>query len=248
MCNACEYVNGSVHDSGQGDASRKLASYNVYEIGTNNLYHNWENYNSPGYGFHIYSSGSTSVSGNVVRFSRIHDNGGSPYQGTSFGILLSSGTGNQAYGNLVYGNTRGIAVDYRCTNCLVYNNTVYNNNKVGSLGAQPDAGIRLGGSGQANTTGTIIRNNIVYGHSTNGIRVGSGSGTIGHNHCDSSATGCATTGNPLFVDAAGKNFALKLGSPAIDRGPALSDVPPYDISGTFRPLGQGWDIGAYESW
>ena len=49
----------------------------------------------------------------------------------------------------------------------------------------------------------------------------------------------------LFVNAAANNYQLKAGSPAIDKGTALLDVP-YDILGVKRPQGSAWDIGCYE--
>ena len=41
------------------------------------------------------------------------------------------------------------------------------------------------------------------------------------------------------------NFALQDGSPCVDRGTARG-APPVDIQGIVRPLGRGYDMGAYE--
>ncbi len=49
----------------------------------------------------------------------------------------------------------------------------------------------------------------------------------------------------LFVDPTNNNYQLKPGSPAINAGASLLDVP-VDILGVARPQGIGWDIGAYE--
>jgi len=49
----------------------------------------------------------------------------------------------------------------------------------------------------------------------------------------------------LFVDAANNDYRLKAGSPALDAGASLADVP-EDLLGTARPQGSGWDIGCYE--
>jgi parallel beta-helix repeat protein len=49
----------------------------------------------------------------------------------------------------------------------------------------------------------------------------------------------------LFVNPATGNYQLKTGSPAIDAGASLTDVP-VDILGVKRPQGAAWDIGCYE--
>ena len=49
----------------------------------------------------------------------------------------------------------------------------------------------------------------------------------------------------LFVNAANNDYHLIAGSPAIDQGTVLADVL-YDLEGKPRPVGGGYDIGAYE--
>jgi hypothetical protein len=53
------------------------------------------------------------------------------------------------------------------------------------------------------------------------------------------------TTDPMFENAAGGDFRLKLGSPAINSGTATK-APATDIKGTARPQGSGYDRGAYE--
>jgi hypothetical protein len=56
----------------------------------------------------------------------------------------------------------------------------------------------------------------------------------------------SATPTSLFVYAAGGNFHLAAGSPAIDRGRTLGAVP-RDRDGNNRPVGVASDIGAYEA-
>lgn len=49
----------------------------------------------------------------------------------------------------------------------------------------------------------------------------------------------------LFIDAGNHDYHLASGSPAIDQGTVLGDVL-TDLEGHPRPVGAGYDIGAYE--
>jgi parallel beta-helix repeat protein len=49
----------------------------------------------------------------------------------------------------------------------------------------------------------------------------------------------------LFVNPAGNDYHLSSTSPAIDAGTA-TDAPSVDLEGNPRPVGKGFDIGAYE--
>ena len=55
----------------------------------------------------------------------------------------------------------------------------------------------------------------------------------------------STEGDPGFVNASGENYHLSSTSPCVDGGTA-SDAPITDYDGVSRPLGEGYDIGAYE--
>jgi hypothetical protein len=52
-------------------------------------------------------------------------------------------------------------------------------------------------------------------------------------------------GTDAFVDAAGHDYRLAAGAPAIDRGVSLPEVA-SDRIGASRPQGAGYDVGAYE--
>ncbi len=51
--------------------------------------------------------------------------------------------------------------------------------------------------------------------------------------------------NPLFVNPSTYDLRLQSGSPAVDAGTPLL-APLFDILGNIRPIGAGFDIGAYE--
>jgi len=53
------------------------------------------------------------------------------------------------------------------------------------------------------------------------------------------------TAEPIFVDPANRDFRQGAGSPGVDAGSPLS-APAYDIVGAPRPMGAGFDVGAYE--
>ena len=51
--------------------------------------------------------------------------------------------------------------------------------------------------------------------------------------------------NPLFVDASNGNLHLTLGSPCVDSG-MFDGAPDHDLDNNLRPVGNEYDIGAYE--
>ncbi len=64
------------------------------------------------------------------------------------------------------------------------------------------------------------------------------------------ANSFVTSASSLFVNAAAGNYRLISTSPAIDTGlSSLNSInaPATDLSGTVRPQGAGYDIGAYET-
>jgi len=100
-------------------------------------------------------------------------------------------------------------------------------------------------------TPPIVKNNIV--RSLNGvfgtiIITGSNTSQVSHNAITggSSVGSNVISSNPLFTNESGGVFTLQSSSPAIDVGTNLSAPYNVDKNGTQRPLGGGWDIGAYE--
>jgi parallel beta-helix repeat protein len=218
-----EFINCKSHDNGNTlEANTGLAGYGFYITGASNLIDRCEIYNNGGYGIHIYDSGSSIVSNNVVRYSRIYNNGTTGI--TSAGIILSSGSGNRAYNNLIYGNFGGIQISSSSRNGLAYNNTVFANKYWGIY--------VLPGS-----TGANVKNNIAY-QNPNGNIINSGSGSTVLNNL---------TTDPKFVNPSASDLRLQSGSLAVDTGLNLSsEGVTNDFNGVARPLGNGYDIGAYE--
>ena len=212
-----QIINLDVHHNGTTDFDHGL-----YIATSHNLVDRSSIHNNAGWGAHIYKEGCDDcANNNIVSNNAIYDNARVGARGS--GIILSSGNGNLAYNNLVWGNHRGIQVAYGVSDAKVYNNVVY---------ANDGDGIYM----YSSSTNAVVRNNIVFQNGGTAISDG-GSGTIqDHNLVDT---------DPLFVDASALDFHLQPTSPAIDTGVALSEVPD-DFDGVSRPRGDGYDIGAFE--
>jgi parallel beta-helix repeat protein len=211
-----EFINLDVHDNGTTDFDHGL-----YIETANNLVEDCRVYNNSGWGVHIYNGSSAVANNNTVRKNKIYDNARTGVRGR--GIILSSGSGNIAYDNLIWGNQDGIQIAYNASNSQVYNNTIYANDGYGIVI-------------QDSSTHAIVKNNISYQNPSGDISDG-GSGTIqDHN---------LVGNNPKFVNAGAHDFHLEPISPAIDAGIPLSQVS-VDFDGAPRPSGAPYDIGAYE--
>lgn len=239
-----EILNSTIHGTGgnRGRGCRDpFGCYAAYYSGHHALFDNNEIYESAGYALHIFESGAVDVSDNIVRNNVFYDNGFTDIRPIlGYAILLSCGNNNQAYNNIVYGNAGGIQVDFRCTNCLVYNNTVYNNPLLGS-------GISIGATG---VVGTLVQNNIVYRNRGTIVNWGDPAPMIANNLCDAPGLGCSVVGDPLFVNAAAGNFHLQPSSPAIDVGnDAVCSITDQEGQRRVNIAGVGrsrCDIGALE--
>ncbi len=191
-----------------------------------------------GHGIHLFQQ-NHQVNGWVIRNNIIRRTGGNYYP-TSIGrtgkhrplpaVVLARGS-SQFYNNLVYDNPYGgVHLGLGAVDTLVANNTIYGNGKYGINLIAPQPG--NGGSKNAR-----VINNIVYGNN------GNNGPQIDDKGANTTLQKNLTT-DPKFVKAAAGDFRLQVGSPAINKGVRLPEVP-FDFTKTRRPAG-AYDIGAYE--
>ncbi len=179
-----------------------------------------------------------------------------PNCGLIHGIYYQGPYGGRILNNLVYDTSGwGIHLWHNANHVVITNNTVTRN---------AQGGMVIGGSLEGNDLapgidyGTVVTNNIVVRNGYWGIRE---MGRVGRNiYANNLLYGNASgayslkgggrpTGtvvrDPLFVNPSLKDFRIRKGSPAIDRGTSLK-APGYDKNLMRRPQGATFDIGAYE--
>jgi parallel beta-helix repeat protein len=230
------FLNVSIHNNGT------TAGHGIYMETSDSAVTGCTIYNNGEYGIHVYDGDAQVVAGDKVNCARNVITGNCLY-GNGFGlhsnrrpsngggITVWFGESNVLYNNLCYGNAgAGIKIDDGASNTRVYNNTVYNNQGKGDL-----YGIDLGANGSV--TNTVVENNISYLNGAGNYRNSGRSTTQDHNLFGV---------DPLFVNAARKDFRLQARSPAIGAGIALPAVT-TDIDGVARPKEGACDNGAYES-
>ncbi len=141
--------------------------------------------------------------------------------------------------------------------CIVRNNVVYGVTDFGIHGYS-SSGITQNwvivnntvascGRGILSTGGSIVRNNIAYNNGSENFDLTGGTVSNNLSGGTGNVTGTGITGgvNPLFVNAAGGDYHLQAGSPAINAGTA-SNAPAADYDGKVRPLAGSHDVGAFE--
>ncbi|MBL0275007.1 MAG: PKD domain-containing protein [Anaeromyxobacter sp.] len=140
------------------------------------------------------------------------------------------GTGASNYYTAVAVGQRGVELASR--DVRVINNTMVRNDSFSQF-----EGLRV----QPVAENVIFRNNLASAPlaSSRLLVAGSGGAGFASDHNLLSST-------PGFTSAAGGDYSLVLGSPAVDAGLTVAEVR-TDYSGFSRPLGAGPDLGAIES-
>jgi hypothetical protein len=169
------------------------------------------------------------------------------------GIAIAAENGGNASDIDIYNNivenlgANGIIVVWYSTGYVydinIINNVVYKTD----LTSEWAGGIVI--QDNAKTSNITVRNNIVSENNVSQISNAIGANTtISHNLIDGYSSTNGTDyilGDPDFVDENNDDFHLQRLSPAIDNGTS-TDAPTTDFDGNTRPLGVGYDIGAYE--
>jgi hypothetical protein len=173
--------------------------------------------------------------------------------------IYQSTPNSRVLNNIVYhGEAFGIHLWHAATGNVVANNLSFNN---GVGGIQVGAGDSPGGVTADNY---VVANNIVLDNPKFGIRASGSLGTRNQYLNNlllrngstftgvSAGTAGTLTSDPKFVNyqkngvAAGGNYHLQVGSPAINAGTSTG-APTVDMDGATRPSGGKVDIGPYES-
>ncbi len=221
----------------------------IYIKGNDNIVDGCNISNVPGSGIQAYDSGNAVNlnRNNIFRNNRIDDMpAGMPGWSQALtdsnwahGIVFNTGPNTQVYNNVITrihsganhtGTGTGILVMSGNSGSMVYNNTV---------GDIADSGPGIGIQSADSTV--QIKNNLLFSNTAH-FSLFQSSATFATNLCDSAETGCAVVGDPLFVNAAGGNYALQASSPAINAGTAsIAD----GVTRAFN--GAGVDIGAFET-
>jgi Right handed beta helix region len=225
-----EILNNRIHDvhtPGGCNQGNSDACYGMYIGVASSVIDGNEIYNNDGYGIHLYTEHLVGfVSNNIIRNNKIHNNGFAGGSGGSGSVIMTHGTNNQFYNNLVYNNAMGVQTGQSCSNAKIYQNTIYGNGGNGL-----DLNCQSGGTSEA-------KNNLLWNNSNNAPVVNSGSWITSPNF----------TNNPSFANAGGGDFSLTASSPAVNTVACIGGVASIvtDHAGVTRPQGSSCDYGALE--
>lgn len=191
---------------------------NLHIVG-NRIHHNGRGHVSGQHQSHgIYIEGRNHLLANNV----VHDH---PY---GFGIQIYPANRNtlvvhntvvgSALGGIVVGGDEGVGDITIRNNVLAFN---------GGLGVRADRDC---------PTGPVpVDTNVIFGNAAGSV----------DGRCRTVQASRNVNSDPRFMSRAGRNYALRATSPALNR--ARRDYsPPTDARGRRRPRGSGFDIGAFE--
>jgi hypothetical protein len=184
---------------------------------------------------------------------RIHDNGRGHQSGQhqSHGIYIE-GADHLVANNVIYAHPYGFGIQVYPEN----NGTIVVHNTVVGSG---HSGIVVGGDG--GVSNIAIRNNVLAFNASYGVQMdsdcpravtidrnvihGNRSGGVQGGCSGVSTSGGNITSDPRFVDSGRRDYRLARGSPAINRARGDYSLR-VDARGRRRPLGGGYDVGAFE--
>lgn len=141
---------------------------------------------------------------------------------------------NIDFTNVLISGTTGVGLDLTSTQGIVKFSTVV---QTGMSGGTP-FGVKCASSG------VVFQASIVWTTGLTTAPFGGSCTQFPNTIAGPMAVPGASNSDPMFIDDAFANdFHLKAGSPARD---VLPSGPAVDVSGTARPAGSGFDLGAFE--
>jgi hypothetical protein len=167
--------------------------------------------------------------------------------GSGVGIHFRSSSGDiYIVGNTIDNVDKGIQFPSGITSAIIHNNIFSNRSDASAYDLMMESSFTLA---------------FDYNLSSGYLRIYRSGTSYSTASSYRSATGqCAdrcVESNPLFSNLSARNYTLRVGSPAIDKGFDDSVYSIFqntygidirkDIVGTNRPYNSVWDIGAYES-
>jgi len=255
--NAIGYNTATNPFSAGGGGVRTLGGQALVTISHNDIFSN--SIYGGGGGLNI--GGPALVDGNAVHGNTLRDD---PHgvRGWGGALLVASLQPVTVTNNLVYDNGGSGVQVVDSVQAAFVNNTV-----AGNFQIQPDSGTEADafliwfdtfatGPIQMTVFNNILADNANCGlffHNPNnlaGITSAHNDSWNNHagaaNYCESASPGPGDiSANPLFANAAAGDYHLLAGSPALDIGTS-TQAPVHDKDCHARPLGAGFDLGAYE--
>lgn len=269
-------LNNQIHGAGGGGIATVHTDYMYIEGNTVYDNTKRSNYGHSGISlYQSYNFDKNSGYHNILRKNKIYDNENlRPFKYYGDGTEITDGNGiiiddsrntqqnsgtnphyRQAYSsstlienNVIFNNGgRGIHV-FESDNVVAVNNTLYQNNRTSTISGELTA---------INAGNVKFYNNAVYarsGKKANAINNESKGITFSYNiyfnYADKPILGSNDrTADPKYVnpsfDPAIANFRLQSTSPAINTA-TITSAPKIDFDGNLRPIGSGYDRGAYE--